>query len=243
MSSDGDFTVETIFKALRGEIVAGTWSEGARLPTEREMVARFGASRGAVREAVASLRSVGLVTSRRGSGVFVATSPGADAPASGSHSDALDSLELRLAIETEAAGLAARRRTPSQLDEIADHLAAMNSVIAEGRPAPDADWNFHVAVAAATGNAHFTRFMQGLGPRAIPRSIAPRAAQIAPEDARRECALLGEHFAVFRAISDRNPDAARAAMRTHLEGAMARYRHLRDVSRGLAEPQAVDRVV
>ena len=234
MSTDGESRVETIFKVLRGEILAGAWPTGARMPTEREMVARFGASRVAVREAVASLRSVGLVTSRRGSGVFVTAPPASDSPVAGSHADALDSLELRLAIETEAAGLAALRRTPSQLDEIAEHLATMNADIADGRPAPDADWGFHLAVATATGNRHFVRFMEGLGPRAIPRSVAPRAVSLTPADARRESKLLEEHFAVFRAISDRNPDAARAAMRAHLDGAMARYRHLRDVSRGLA---------
>lgn len=239
MSTDGESRVETIFKVLRGEILSGAWPTGARLPTEREMVARFGASRVAVREAVASLRSIGLVTSRRGSGVFVNAPPATDAPVAGSHPDALDSLELRLAIETEAAGLAAQRRTPSQLDEIAEHLATMNAVISDGRPAHDADWGFHLAVATATGNAHFMRFMEALGPRAIPRSGAPRAAPLTPADARRESALLDEHFTVFRAISDRDPDAARAAMRAHLDGAMARYRHLRDVSRGLADAASV----
>ncbi|WP_342592298.1 FadR/GntR family transcriptional regulator [Oceaniglobus trochenteri] len=215
-----------MFAVLREEIRSGKHPVGARLPTERELIQRFDVSRVCVREALAALRSMGLVSSRQGSGVYVS-----DAQAEGNgvlltattHAEILDCLELRLAIEVEAVGLAAMRRSPSQLDAMTDCLVEMRRCIEAGSPSDEADWAFHRAVAAAGGNKYFTRLMDGLGARAIPRNSLPGQKR----DATWETAQHAEHMAILQAVSAQDRDAARATMRTHLTNAMARYREMR----------------
>ena len=60
---------------IAGEIRSGRLAPGARLPTEQELMGAMGVSRTVVREAVAALRAEGLVTTRQGSGAFVAAEP------------------------------------------------------------------------------------------------------------------------------------------------------------------------
>lgn len=69
-----------IAETLRSEIGAGLYPEGAKLPTEADLAARFGVNRHTVRHALAHLAGAGLTVSRRGAGVFVAAAPPADYP-------------------------------------------------------------------------------------------------------------------------------------------------------------------
>src|SRR5580698_209538 len=107
---------------LRSEIGARKLQPGERLPTEQDLVARFQVSRTVVREAIASLRAEGLVITRQGAGAFVAE--GAAARPFRIVSDELRSLtevlnvmQLRLAVEVEAAGIAAESRNARALNE------------------------------------------------------------------------------------------------------------------------------
>src|SRR6476660_7970785 len=108
---------------LRNEIVGGKLPVGAQIPTEAQLMRTFGVSRTVVREAVAALRAEGLVTTRQGRGAFVAAA-GTGVPFqvtpedASSLADILKILELRATLEVEAAGLAAERRTPADLDRI-----------------------------------------------------------------------------------------------------------------------------
>src|SRR6478609_9635638 len=106
---------EQVMARLSADIRGGRLAPGARLPTEQDLTATMGVSRTVVREAVAALRADGLVVTRRGSGAYVAENPTASpfritAPQRGRLSDVLDVMELRLAVEVEAAGFAAERR-------------------------------------------------------------------------------------------------------------------------------------
>jgi GntR family phosphonate transport system transcriptional regulator len=69
---------QTIATTLRHEIAQGLYPEGAKLPTEADLSARFGVNRHTVRQAIAALGAEGLTVSRRGAGVFVAGRPPAD---------------------------------------------------------------------------------------------------------------------------------------------------------------------
>src|SRR5436309_5140819 len=108
-------------RSLTGELVArlteditsGKIARGSQLPTEQELIAATGVSRTVVREAVAALRAEGLVVTRQGVGAFVAAHARRpfriDVHALSSLHEVIEVLELRTAIETEAAGLAAER--------------------------------------------------------------------------------------------------------------------------------------
>src|SRR5215470_3815297 len=106
-----------LVERLSAEIVSGRLAAGARLPTEQELIASAGVSRTVVREAIAALRAEGLVVTRQGAGAFVADGsrrPFKIEPSEpGSLAEILALMELRTAIEVEAAGLAAERDEPT----------------------------------------------------------------------------------------------------------------------------------
>ena len=179
-----------------------------------------------VRAAVAALRAEGLVTMRQGTGAFVAEDA-ARRPfrlvlgGLPSVAQALDIMELRQSVEVEAAGLAATRATAAR-DEIAAALAAIELAIGRGESAVEEDFAFHRAVAAATGNPQFARFLEYLGYFIIPRqSIRVAAHHGAGRRAYLEM-IQREHHAIRAA----DEAGAREAMRRHLANSRARYRRL-----------------
>jgi len=209
---------------LRARILRGEVPVGAKLPSESALTRAHGVSRTVVREALASLRAEGLIASRQGAGVFViAAAPIGDPPFRdvdpAKLSSIIEVLELREAVEVEAAGLAARRRSPAQEDAIFAACAAMEGSVAQGAPSALQDHAFHVALAEATGNPRFAQFLRLIGPGAIPRAaLAARAPHGYLS------LIAAEHGAIARAVAAGDEAGARAAMRAHLSGARRRYR-------------------
>jgi len=210
------------------EIRSGRLRSGEKLPTEQELNARLGVSRTVIREAMASLRSEGLVVSRQGSGVFVAdqvTQPfRIVSDETRSLTDIENVLQLRLAIELEAAAIAAEKRSDEDLAKMRQCIDAIDAAIAADEASIDADFAFHCAIAAATGNPYFERFMRALGPVIIPpRSMRP----LSETSEQRRLYLEGiqaEHRRICQAIERGNTETARFAMREHLEGSREHHR-------------------
>ena len=123
---------------LGREIRSGRIRPGERLPTEQELIARFQVSRTVVREAIASLRAEGLVVSRQGAGVFVTQNDSGRARSELSPTslrslvEIENVLQLRLAVEVEAAGIAAEHRTMADLELMASCLQQLDAAIASG---------------------------------------------------------------------------------------------------------------
>lgn len=228
--------VKRVSDALRSEISAGRFVVGDKLPSQSDLTDQFDVSRTVVREAIASLQADGLVEAHQGAGVFVTSR--ITAPAFSFQgidhariSSILETLELRSAVEIEAAGLASLRRSPAQEEDIFKAHQAVASQIAQGAGSTGADFAFHRAVAAATNNPRFAEFLDLLGQGSIPRAAiqadggeAVRAPYLSQ--------ILDEHKQIAQAISAGDDKAARSAMRTHLKGSQQRYRALiqRDLS-------------
>jgi GntR family transcriptional regulator, transcriptional repressor for pyruvate dehydrogenase complex len=213
---------------LGTDIRSGRYKPTERLPTEQELMARFDVSRTVVREAVASLKAEGLVVTRQGSGAFVAQNPSGRpfrivSDDLKSIAEVLNVLQLRLAVEVEVAGTAAITRDQAMLDEIGRCLDQIDAAVQAGDAAIEADYEFHVSIARATGNPYFERFMRFLGTVLIPRQTV--RAGIEDPRARRDYLdqVQAEHRAIYHAIRDSDPDAARRAVRTHLEAGRERY--------------------
>lgn len=225
----GGNLTEAVVTRLRDEISSGRLKPGARLPTEQEMVGAMKVSRTVVREAVAALKAQGLVTTRQGSGAFVAT---ASAPRSfrldpdllRSIDAVVDVLELRLAVETEAAALAATRAGAAGVRLIRAAHAAFERAVGRDEPGADEDLAFHVAIADATGNAQFPEFLRFLGRVVIPRHDRRIWTMTIDRKADYLARIKGEHARIVEAIAAGDAEAARQAMRAHLTGAAARYR-------------------
>jgi GntR family transcriptional repressor for pyruvate dehydrogenase complex len=213
--------VREIGQRIAADIAAGRLPPGARLPTEQEHMAALGVSRTVIREAVAMLRAEGLIATRQGIGSFVTELPTRalfriEPGQSETLSDSLDIMELRTAVETEAAGLAAERAT-----RVA--LLAIDTAIERGEAAIGEDFALHAAITDATGNPQFRRFLEFLGRFIIPRaSVRIRALNLRAY----LMTFQQEHRAIVAAIDAKSVDQARAAMRQHLMMSRQRYRTL-----------------
>ena len=220
-----------LFEQLAEEIKSGRLGPGERLPTEQELTRAARVSRTVVREAVAALRAEGLVVTRQGVGAFVSAEPQRapfriDPERMQSLDDILNVMELRLGVEIESAGLAAERAGKAHARGIAAALEAIERASAQGKSAVDEDLAFHRAVAEATGNPEFARFLQFIGRHLIPR----RTVSGLPERMGGRRAYLAiiqeEHRRIFEAIRAGDARAAREAMRRHLTRSLDRYRKL-----------------
>jgi DNA-binding FadR family transcriptional regulator len=220
-----------LFDQLAEQIKSGRLAPGERLPTEQEFTRAARVSRTVVREAVAALRAEGLVITRQGVGAFVSAEPQRapfrlEPERMQSLGDILNVMELRLGVEIESAGVAAERVSRVQLRAIAAALDTIERAALQGKSAVDEDLAFHRAIAEATGNPEFARFLQFIGRHLIPR----RTVSGLPERMGGRRAYLAliqeEHRRIFEAIRSRDPKAARQAMRRHLTRSLERYRRL-----------------
>ncbi|SMQ85772.1 transcriptional regulator, GntR family [Devosia lucknowensis] len=226
MAAKGVTLVTQISDALRAMILHDELKPGDKLPSEARISELYGVSRTVVREAIAALRSDGLVEPRRGAGVFVMEmGPGTARPFQGvDHariSSIVELIELRAAVESEAAALAAIRRSPAQEEAIIERHREVQACIEAGRPTVDADFALHRTISEATNNSRFAEFMDLVGPNAI-----PRASVQLPADPEYLGQIHREHDRIVTAISNRESEAARAAMQEHLLGSQRRYRAL-----------------
>ena len=220
-----------LFDQLAEQIRSGRLAPGARLPTEQALTRAARVSRTVVREAVAALRAEGLVVTRQGVGGFVSAEPQRapfriDPESLQSLDDVLHIMELRIGVEIESAGLAAERASRAQIRAVASALQAIERAADGGKSAVDEDLAFHRAIADATGNAEFARFLQFIGRHLIPR----RTVSGLPERMGGRRAYLAliqdEHRRIYAAIESGDPKTAREAMRRHLTRSLERYRKL-----------------
>ena len=141
---------------LRRMIHSGEWPLQQKIPAEPELMATLGVSRGTLREAIKALAHGGMLEVRRGDGTYVRATSEISGAAQRMYQDHTQEhiLEVRVGLDTQAARLAARNAKP-------DHITAMKALLAQRRDAwnsgdyaawAQADWDFHVLVAHATGN-------------------------------------------------------------------------------------------
>jgi len=226
--------VQEVVQHMASQIQSGRLQPGDQLPTESAIMVELAVSRTVVREAISRLQASGLVETRHGIGTFVLQAPSSDnfqiaEQDMSTVEDVINVLELRISLETEAAGLAAQRATPQQCDAMAQALASFSAAIDEKSDAVPSDFDFHMEVAKATGNRHFADLMTYLGKRIIPRTRVNTADQ-APEG--REAYLKrvhSEHESIYNAIRNQDVESARAAMRTHLSNSRDRLRKPRNL--------------
>ena len=209
---------------------------GEKMPTESAIMAEFEVSRTVVREALSKLQASGLVETRHGIGTFVLglgeqTGFKITREQLGTLQDVVAVLELRIGIETEAAALAAQRRTESNLSAMRKALDALALALEQGQDAVSADFQFHLEVARATQNDHFAELMTSLGSRIIPRSRLEPEEVVTDERRQYLRRVNAEHEGIFDAIASQDPDGARAAMRTHLANSRERRRRAQAAAR------------
>tara|TARA_R110002020_G_scaffold394906_5_gene604933 strand:- start:1497 stop:2225 length:729 start_codon:yes stop_codon:yes gene_type:complete len=212
-----------VYGEMRALIMQGKWTPSSRLPSEAELCKQFNVSRPVVRQALAALRDDGLVSSRQGSGSFIqpgvvpaVSEPQVQFPPLTSVADLDSFLNFREGIEGEAAAIAARRHTEQQLATLREVAARLG----RGGSLPEGDYDFHRAVAAASGNPFYLNSLESL------RSHIMFGLGITWTFGAGQGDFLGSvqehHAAIVEAIAARDADAAREAMRRHLQWARAK---------------------
>lgn len=212
--------------AIATEIMEGRLPDGAQLPTEQTLATKFGVSRSVVREAIARLRSDGMVRSRQGVGAFVVRDQDTatlrlDADLMSDRLVFRNVFELRAILEIRAAGLAAVRGDPRQLAAVSEAMARMRNAtnwLAEGVPA---DLDFHRLVAAASGNPYMA-MMVGFLSGKMRESIMFMRENQSDVAGKMVATNIAEHSAIHDAVIAHDPQAAVAAMRAHIMNAARR---------------------
>lgn len=206
-----------LYKRIVDEILSlingGIFPPGSRLPGERELAERFGVSRVTIREAEIALEALGHIVIKTGSGAYVQA-------VSDNSSDALPDVtafELtaaRAVVEAEAAALAAANMTDDGIRHLAGLIDAMSLVLPNGSDeGDDIDRQFHLSIARMSGNPVIEFTVQQLWRirNELPQ-VQKVYSSVCVSDAK---ARTDEHASIYGALRDRDPAAARIAMREH----------------------------
>lgn len=193
---------------FREEVETGRWPVGERIPTEPQLVDQFGIGRNTVREALQSLVHAGLLRRDQGRGTYVISASELTGSlerqlAGGSRRDYL---ELRLALDSTAAGLAAARRTEEDvavLRERCDHRER-SWADADVDARAEADLALHRAVVEATHNPLYLTLYAGM--------LDVFAAHMRDDEHDDDDAAHGRHRELVEAIVSQDSDRASAAV-------------------------------
>lgn len=218
---------QTVLKTLREDIASGRYAPGQKLPSEAQLINTFGVKRHVVRKAVDLLRSEGLIVSHQGAGVFVSSAP--EVAVVDSQADlaiVLELSEFRLAVETEAAALAAIRRSPAQEEEIFYRHRVFGDLLKAGQPTFGADLALHKAIAQATNNRQFSDFIDASGSMMVPQMALNPVEDAVAQDPARLAEIHQEHARIVSAIGASDSEQAGKAMRAHLQNSLHRYRRV-----------------
>jgi len=204
---------QRVAESIAKAIVEGRYAVGSRLPAERDLAEEFAVSRATIREAMIALEIRGFVGTKKGSGIFVTASPPALAGTPELDVGAFELIEARTLFEGEAAALAATAIDAQQLEELRKLLLEMEQA-GETGAAFDADKQFHLAIAKATGNSLVASVVEMLW---TIREQSPLCVYMFAK-ARREGVTprVNEHQLIVDALAAHDPQAAREGMRSHL---------------------------
>jgi GntR family transcriptional repressor for pyruvate dehydrogenase complex len=216
---------EAIARAIEEAMLDGRIAPGDRLPSERDLMARFGAGRGTVREALFALRKMGLVQASPGerSAVTRPTPRGVVRELSGAVRQFLATedgvrqfQEARHLLERALAREAARRATPAQLRTLFAACEAHRTA-RDAASAIDADVAFHETIARIGGNP----VLSALHGASIGWLREQRSTSVRSRGAKPAAELA--HRRIYDAIAAGDADAAERAMGTHLDEVAAHY--------------------
>nr|WP_315477228.1 FCD domain-containing protein [uncultured Undibacterium sp.] len=186
---------------------------GERLPSERDLASKLSVSRASLREAVLALELGGVLEVRGGSGVYLCEKKvEEDIPEVGP--GPFEVLSARRLIEAEVAAIAARVATHASMDAILKAVLAMEKHHEHYASNENADRDFHLAIARATGNSALVGTMEYLWNQR--GRLWHRLKEHFQTEELRQLTLT-DHRNILEAIVAHDPAAARRAMRAHLE--------------------------
>jgi DNA-binding FadR family transcriptional regulator len=213
VNSPGDRLYRQVVLKILNLMGSGEYPVGSRLPSERELAERFAVSRPTIREAIIALEAQGVVSVKTGSGVYVRERQ-SDVLSLGQSVSPFELIEARVYIEGEVAALAASLITDEQLSTLRGLLTEMaEENIQDESSSAGADRKFHSVISEASNNRIMGLFIVQLweAQETLPNIRMAHSAVCMKDTERR----MAEHEAIFDALKSRDPNAARASMRSH----------------------------
>lgn len=203
----------------------GEFRHGDRLPSERELAEMMGVSRGSIREALSTLQAAGIVVTKTGAGTFVnedmlSQKNEMRALANVFQSEnPIDILEVREAIESKGAFLAAENRTNEDIENIKNALLKQKELATKGQEPTEADKMFHMAIAVASHNAvliEMVEYIQSLMEKTFWVMLMNNLGQLMAHDQNFSEYYLTEHEGILNAIIEQDSEKAHSLMIKHL---------------------------
>ena len=205
---------QRVASSIVEQVRRGKYPPGERLPPERELAEEFGVSRPTVREAMIALEIRGIVEARRGSGIYVSAISVSDANEPEQDIGPFEVTEARRLFEGESAALAAAIITDEELENL-EYLLDILGTHPGSEIGERADRDFHVTIAEATRNSAIASVVENLWDM---RYMSPMCMKMF--DRAREAGVQprpDDHREILKALKARDPQAARTAMRRHLD--------------------------
>ncbi|MBN1910516.1 MAG: FadR family transcriptional regulator [Pirellulales bacterium] len=208
-----------IFREMLDNIQTGRWAIGSAIPSERNLIEEFGASRIAIREALSMLKGLGVLDVKHGRRTKIRT-VGSEAISHllpvmltlGEQETLNQVFEVRLALESRTASLAAGRCTDSDIQKLRKLVERYQKLARRGESeALAVDLKFHLEIARITGNRLYVVLLEALA-----GFIALAQKESCKDDPARRRAAVSAHVSILRAIAARDPEWARVEMESHL---------------------------
>lgn len=220
---------QQIIEQIRVSLENGELKPGDRLPSERDLAAALNVSRSAVREALSVLEASRLIRVQPGVGVFLESDEKTEmlqklndiVNAQPSGVPLAQLLEVRQALESQAAYLAAERASEEDLRNIRKTIDDLREAVEAGRVAAEEDFRFHLAIVEAAHNPMLSEAVKLFSDRCLEGLYVSRSESIRMPGKSAE--VLAEHERILRALEQRDAEAARAAMWRHLANVRTRY--------------------
>lgn len=222
-AGEGGRYYEYVIENIKGMITRGELKCGERIPSERELAARFNVSRVPIREALKILEYMGVLDSSRGDGTYVKNIVVEDLigkldfPMTATADTLMDLLELRISLETFAAFYAAQRRTKEDIEALRQTIGDMR----EAKKLPNMDagsvqklreisYEFHRLLVRSAHNSVLSSVYENL------YELLDVSRQFTTNHSGISYNSILAHEAIFNRIVQRDADGAREAMEEHL---------------------------
>jgi len=211
---------EQIVEQIKVMITEGNLKPGDKLPAERVLAENLNVSRASVREALSALHLLGLLEIKSGEGTFIKQSDvnSIIQPLAllllMERDTALEILQVRKGLEVEAAGLAAVNASDSDIKKLGKIIDDMEKQMQKSALGEFTDWEFHFALAHATGNTLLVRLMNTISDT-MQKTIKINREKLFKTEGNQQI-LFKQHYDVFVAVRNRDVEAARNKMYEHL---------------------------
>ncbi|MDF2722845.1 MAG: GntR family transcriptional regulator [Paenibacillus sp.] len=218
---------QIVIDQIKKSIERGELKSGNKLPSERDLAEALGVSRTAVREAMSVMEAIRLVKVLPGVGIFLEDDPQKDLMASMDemvkigNNGLIQLLEVRQALESQAAYLAALRRKEADVQSIDEAYERLRISVERNEVAAEEDYRFHLAIVEAAYNPMLLESVKFFSETCLVGLYRSRSESIRVPG--KSIMVLEEHRQIYKAIADREPNRAQKVMWEHLQNVKSRY--------------------